>query len=87
MRKARLKQLKARLPLFRRLRAAGARTATLARSGLNPAALYGVWVTGISGTDLKEARTICRSAFQLSVAGRSLLCDLELAGPGTDPAY
>ena len=87
VRKSRLKKLRARLPMFRRLRAAGARTKTLARTGINPAALYGVGVTGIGNTYLKEARVVCRSAFQLSVAGRSLLLDLELAGRGTDPAY
>ena len=86
VRKARLKKMKARVPLFRRLRAAGARTAVLARASVNPALLYGVGVTGMSGTDLRTARVLCRSAFQISTAGRSLTLDLAMAGEGTDPA-
>ena len=69
------------------LRAAGARTEVLARTGINPAGLFGVGVTGASSTDLQQIRSICRSAFRPYTKGRSLTLDLALAGTGTDPAY
>ena len=82
----RVKKMLKRMPFFRRLRAAGAKTARLARTGINPSLLYGAKVTGTSSSQLLRIRRMVRSSFQLSVAGRSLTLDLFLEGRGTDPA-
>ena len=81
----RVRKMLKRMPFFRRLRAAGAKTARLARTGINPALLYGAKVTGVASTQLLRIRRMVRSSFQLSSAGRSLALDLVLEGQGTDP--
>jgi len=86
VRKGRLLKAKRRLPRFRRLRMAGARTDRVVKTGLVPAIMYGVSVTGMPNEDLRQARVCCRAALQLGTAGRSLTLDLQLAGKGVDPA-
>ncbi len=86
VRASRVQKMLKRMPFFRRLRAAGARTAHLARTGINPALLYGVKVGGVSNSELMRMRRMVRSSFQLATAGRSLTLDLVLEGRGTDPA-
>ena len=75
-----------RMPCFKRLRAAGAKTARLARTDVAPSVLFGVGVIGIGGVMLGEVRRLVRSTYQLKTAGRSLTLDLALE-PGADPAY
>ena len=63
VRKGRLTKARARLPFMRRLRAAGACTARLARTALAPAMLYGVGITGLGPALLLAARRIMRGGF------------------------
>ena len=86
IRKGRLTKAKARLPFMRRLRAAGARTARLARAALAPAMLFGVGVTGLAPDMLLAARRIMRGAFRIRTHGKSLTLDLALEDRRFDPA-
>ena len=87
VRSERIKKLVHRVRRCKALRAAGARTTLLTRTGIVPAGTYGVKVTGIPDRQLLQLRRHVRNATVPRTAGRDLTVDLALLGRDVDPAY
>ena len=85
--KNRLLGVRLRLPMIRRLRAAGARAASLVATGIVPAIVYGASVIGMRPSELRIARAIAHAALYEHTIGRSVDLDLLLEKNAADPAF
>ena len=85
--KKRLRGVRLRLPMLRRLRAAGARASSLVATGLVPAMVYGSSVIGMRPSELKIARAIAHAALHEHTFGRSVDLDMMIENDGADPAF
>ncbi len=73
-----LRGVRLRLPMLRRLRAAGARASNLVATALAPAMVYGSSAVGMRPSELKIVRAIAHAALCEHTVGRSVDLDLMI---------